>query len=147
LQTNKVKYIIKNAEYIHSVDSVKLSEELDKKAESENKVQKVLLEINTSFEASKYGLREEKEVFNTAEFCKLKKNLNLVGLMTMAPFVDDKELIRKCFIRLRNLKETLNQSGFVLTELSMGMTNDYEIAIEEGATMLRIGSAIFSERN
>ena len=74
-------------------------------------------------------------------------NVELVGLMTMAPFTDDIEIIRKSFIELRNLRDKINQNGFDLRELSMGMTNDYEIAIEEGATMLRIGSAIFGQRD
>ncbi len=147
LQTNKVKYIIKSAEFIHSVDSVKLVEEIDRKALKENKVQKVLLEINTSDEESKFGLKEESEIISVLEFCKNCGNINPVGLMTMAPFVDDSEVIRKCFRKLRILKEDLNKHGFGLRELSMGMTNDFEIAIEEGATMLRIGSAIFGERN
>ncbi|MEW6507051.1 MAG: YggS family pyridoxal phosphate-dependent enzyme [Bacteroidota bacterium] len=147
LQSNKIKYVIKCAEYIHSVDSLKLAEEINKKAESISKVQKVLLEINTSLEASKYGLKNEKDIFDSATYCSLSKNLNLTGLMTMAPLTDDKKIIRDCFTKLRLLKEKLISSGFILTELSMGMTNDYEIAIEEGATMLRIGAAIFGERN
>ena len=147
LQSNKIKYVIKSAEYIHSVDSIKLADEINKKAESINKIQKVLLEINTSKEASKFGLTDEKEIFEISEFCNLAKNLDLVGLMTMAPYTDDDTVIRKCFVTLRSVKEKLNSSGFQIRELSMGMTNDYEIAIEEGATMLRIGTAIFGERN
>jgi pyridoxal phosphate enzyme (YggS family) len=147
LQSNKIKYVIKCAEYIHSVDSLKLAEEINKKAESISKVQKVFLEINTSLEASKYGLRNENDIFESASYCSLAKNLNLVGLMTMAPLTDDKKIIRDCFTKLRLLKEKLSSFGFILTELSMGMTNDYEIAIEEGSTMLRIGTAIFGERN
>lgn len=147
LQSNKIKYVIKSAEYIHSVDSIKLADEINKKAESINKIQKVLLEINTSKEASKFGLTDEKEIFEISEFCNLAKNLDLVGLMTMAPYTDDDSIIRKCFVNLRSVKEKLNNSGFQIRELSMGMTNDYEIAIEEGATMLRIGTAIFGERN
>jgi pyridoxal phosphate enzyme (YggS family) len=147
LQSNKVKYVIKSAEFIHSVDSIKLADEINKKAESVSKIQNVLLEINTSSEASKFGLRNEKEIFETAQFCSQSKNLNLVGLMTMAPFTDDKSIIRNCFINLRKLKEKLNNSGFAIKELSMGMTNDYDIAIEEGSTMLRIGTAIFGERD
>ncbi len=147
LQSNKVKYVIKSAEFIHSVDSIKLADEINKKAESIFKIQNVLLEINTSLEASKFGLRVEKEIFDTAQFCSQSKNLNLVGLMTMAPYTVDRKIIRDCFINLRKLKERLNNSGFAINELSMGMTNDYDIAIEEGSTMLRIGTAIFGERN
>ncbi len=147
LQSNKVKFVIKSARYIHSVDSVKLAEEINKKAESINKIQNVLLEINTSSEASKFGLKNEDEIFETARFCHNSRNLKLDGLMTMAPYTDDKDILRKCFVSLRLLKDKLNTAGFGITELSMGMTNDYEIAIEEGATMIRIGTAIFGERN
>lgn len=146
LQTNKVKYVIKAADFIHSIESVKLAEEINRKAEQINKKQKILLEIKTSDETSKLGLWNEKEIFEVGEFCRSCSNLDLVGLMTMAPFTDDMKMIRNCFIKLRVMKEKLNQSGFTLTELSMGMTNDYEIAIEEGATMLRIGTAIFGDR-
>ena len=147
LQTNKVKYVIKASDYIHSIESIKLVEEINRKAEQLNKKQKVLLEIKTSDEATKFGLATEKEIFETAEFSQAQKNVELVGLMTMAPYTDDVSVIRNCFVNLRKLKDKLNSSGFSLSELSMGMTNDFEIAIEEGATMLRIGTAIFGERN
>ena len=146
LQTNKVKYVIKAAEYIHSVDSIKLAEEINRKAAQYKKVQKVLLEIKTSDEATKYGLVNENEIDEIAEYCKKAENLNLVGLMTMAPYTENENEIRSSFKSLKEEKARLNTSGFELTELSMGMTNDYEIAIEEGATMLRIGTAIFGER-
>lgn len=146
LQTNKIKYVIKSAEFIHTVDSVKLADEINRKSKEINKNQKVLLEIKTSDEATKFGLADEKEIFETAQFCKNSSNLDLVGLMTMAPYTDDENVIRNCFIELRRLKEKLNKNGFALSELSMGMTNDYTIAIEEGATMLRIGTAIFGDR-
>ena len=147
LQTNKVKYIIDSAEYIHSVDSTKLADEINKRAKSINKIKKVLLEINTSDEESKFGLTKEIDIIEVAEFCRDCENILLVGLMTMAPYTDEKKIIRDCFIKLRNLKDSLNQKGFSLKELSMGMTNDYEIAIEEGATMIRVGTAIFGERD
>lgn len=147
LQTNKVKYIIKVADFIHSIDSIKLAEEINKRAAHINKKQNVLLEIKTSDEATKYGLINEKDIFETALYCLEASNLNLIGLMTIAPLTDDENLIRKSFIQLRKLKEKMNNAGFNLTELSMGMTNDFEIAIEEGATMLRIGTAIFGQRN
>lgn len=146
LQTNKVKYIIKASEYIHSVDSIKLAEEINIKAEALDKKQKILLEIKTSNETAKLGLENEDEIYKTVEFCKTAGNLNLAGLMTMAPYTNEKSIIRNCFIKLREIKEKLNKSGFDLSELSMGMTNDYELAIEEGATMLRIGTAIFGEK-
>lgn len=147
LQTNKVKYVIKPAALIHSIDSIKLADEINKKALQISKKQNVLLEIKTSGETEKYGLEEEKEIMETAEFCEQSSNLNLIGLMTMAPFTENEVEIRKSFSKLFRLKEKMNSSGFSLFELSMGMTNDFEIAVEEGATMLRIGTAIFGLRN
>jgi len=147
LQTNKVKYVINRAEFIHSVDSIKLAEEINSRAEKINKLQKVLLEIKTSEEATKFGLQNEDEIFQLLDFCKEKKNIEVVGLMTMAPFTDDEKVIRNSFHSLYQLREKIRSQGFSINELSMGMTNDFEIAIEEGATMLRIGTAIFGERN
>ncbi|MCJ7552776.1 MAG: YggS family pyridoxal phosphate-dependent enzyme [Ignavibacteriaceae bacterium] len=147
LQKNKVKYAVKAAEFIHSVDSYELADEINLRAAKLNKVQKILLEVNTSSEESKSGLITEEDVLKLTEYCFKKENINLIGLMTMAPFTENEKTIRNCFSSLRVMKEILNKNGFNLTELSMGMTNDYEIAVEEGATMLRIGSAIFGERN
>jgi PLP dependent protein len=147
LQTNKVKYVINSAEYIHSVETIKLAEEINRKAEQIGKKQKVLLEIKTSEEATKFGLGNDAEILTLTEYCSKLSNVELVGLMTMAPYTDNVDVIRNCFVKLRETKERINSSGFNLRELSMGMTNDYEIAIEEGATMLRIGTAIFGQRN
>lgn len=147
LQTNKVKYVIKAADFIHSLDSINLADEVNRKAEQIGKIQNVLLEIKTSDEATKFGLQSEEEIFEIAEFCKKCSNLNLIGLMTMATYTEDKSIVRNCFIKLREIKERINKHGFGLTDLSMGMTNDYDVAIEEGATMLRIGTAIFGEKN
>jgi len=147
LQTNKVKYIIDKAEYIHSVDSVKLTEEINKRASGIDKIQKILIEINTSGENSKYGIKNIDEVNKISDHCSGLSNIEFVGLMTMAPFTENENIIRESFIRLRGYKEELNKQGFHLSELSMGMTNDYKIAIEEGATMLRIGTAIFGKRD
>jgi len=147
LQRNKVKYAVKSAAYIHSVDSASLSDEINNQAGKLNKVQKILLEVNTSFEESKSGLIDNIKVLELAKHCSTLSNVELVGLMTMAPFTDDESIIRQSFSDLRKLKDEINKNGFDLSELSMGMTNDYEIAIEEGATMLRIGSAIFGQRN
>lgn len=147
LQKNKVKYAVKAAEYIHSVDSIELLEEINKRASSLNKVQKILLEVKTSYEETKSGLTNEEEIFRIAELTKNYPNVNLVGLMTIAPLTDDENIIRKSFRDLRILKDKMNKSGINITELSMGMTSDYEIAVEEGSTMLRIGSAIFGERD
>lgn len=147
LQKNKVRYAVKAATYIHSVDSATLADEINTQAQKLNKIQKILLEVKTSSEDSKSGLVTESELLNLVRHCSTLQNVELVGLMTMAAFTDDTEIIRKSFIELRNLRDKINQNGFNLRELSMGMTNDYEIAIEEGATMLRIGSAIFGQRD
>jgi pyridoxal phosphate enzyme (YggS family) len=144
LQTNKVKDVVPFTTLIHSVDSIKLAEEINKRAGNINKVQKILLEVNTSGEDAKFGLTEFTEVQNLAEHCKSLENISLVGLMTMAPFTSNENIVRNSFKSLKNIFGKLNSSGFELTELSMGMTNDYQIAIEEGATILRIGTAIFS---
>jgi len=147
LQTNKVKLVVPYAEYIHSVETKKLANEINKRAALINKTQKIFLEVNTSGEESKFGLKSEKEIFALADFCKTLPNIDLCGFMTMAPYTDDEQVIRNCFRKVREIKENLNKKGFNITELSMGMTNDLELAIEEGATMLRIGTAIFGERD
>ncbi len=147
LQKNKVKYAVNAAELIHSVDSVELVEEINKRAEKINKVQKILLEVKTSEEETKSGLETENEILRLVKRCLELKNIELKGLMTMAPLTEDANIIRKSFRDLRNLKDQINNKGYNLTELSMGMTSDFEIAIEEGATMIRIGSAIFGDRD
>jgi len=147
LQRNKVKYVANCSSLIHSVDSESLVDEIDKQAEKNKKVQKILFEIKTSEEETKSGLEREEQVIKLAEHCGTLKNVQLIGLMTMAPFSDDERLIRKSFSDLRKLKDKLNQHDFNLTELSMGMTSDFEIAISEGSTIVRIGSAIFGERD
>ena len=147
LQRNKVKYAVKAASFIHSVDSLILADEINIQAQKLSKVQKILLEVKTSFEETKSGLDDYSKVFELAKHCSTLSNIELVGLMTMAAFTDDERVIRQSFSDLRKLKDEINQNGFDLSELSMGMTSDYEIAIEEGATMLRIGSAIFGQRN
>jgi hypothetical protein len=147
LQRNKAKYVVKAASLIHSVDSLSLADEINKLAAKNNKTQNILLEVKTSFEDTKTGLNQEEQVIELVEHCKTLSNINLLGLMTMAPFTDDEQIIRKSFSELRKLKDKINQQGFNITELSMGMTSDFEIAIDEGATMLRIGSAIFGQRD
>ncbi|MHB1687636.1 MAG: YggS family pyridoxal phosphate-dependent enzyme [Ignavibacteriaceae bacterium] len=147
LQRNKVRFVVNSAEYIHSVDSLLLASEINKYAGKINKIQKVLLQVKTSDEETKSGIIGESEVKDIAFYCKEFHNIELVGLMAIAPFTENKDLIRESFITLRKLKNKLNAEGLNLTELSMGMTSDFEIAIEEGATMLRIGSAIFGERD
>lgn len=147
LQTNKVKYVINYASLIHSVDSISLADEIDKRAFANSKIQSILIECNISNEESKFGLKNKEEIIKVAEYVKNKKNLELKGLMTMAPFTEDEKIIRFTFKGLKQIFDELNNDGFGLTELSMGMTNDYLIALEEGATILRIGTAIFGARN
>ena len=147
LQKNKVKYVIKAASLIHSVDSISLADEINKQAEKLGKIQNVLLEIKTSSENTKAGLERDEEIVMLAAHCSSLSSVALKGLMTVAPFTNDERLIRNSFSELRKLKDKLNQQGFNLSELSMGMTNDFEIAIDEGATILRIGSAIFGSRD
>lgn len=146
LQSNKVKNVVKYAHYIHSVDSLNIAGEINKRAASIKKIQNVLLEFKTSDEDSKFGISDETEVYRIAEFCKNSSNLNILGLMTMAPFVEDEKIIRNSFSTLRLLFEKMNNRGFGLSELSMGMTGDWQLALEEGSTMLRIGTAIFGAR-
>lgn len=146
LQTNKVKYVVKTADFIHSVDSVKLAAEIQKQAEKAGKIQNVLIEVKTSFEDSKHGLAEEENIAGVAEFVKNQPNLALQGLMTIAPFVDDEKIIRESFRSLRLLRENLSSEGYHVPHLSMGMSGDFRIAIEEGATMVRVGTSIFGER-
>jgi pyridoxal phosphate enzyme (YggS family) len=148
LQRNKVKFAIRSAQYIHSVDSLSLANEINKKAERINKVQKILLQVKTSEEETKSGVETEDEVFSLVNSCNGMRNIELTGLMTIAPFTNNEEDIRKSFRYLCKLRDDLRKRGFVnIKELSMGMTSDYVIAIEEGATMLRIGSAIFGQRD
>ena len=144
LQKNKVKYIIDSVSLIHSVDSLQLAEEIDKRAKKTERVVDILLEVNISNEESKSGYSVE-ELYKEAEEYKKYSNLNIIGLMTMAPLTEDEKIVRNVFKGLRELKDKLNETVFYgkLTELSMGMTNDYKTALEEGATMIRVGSKIF----
>jgi hypothetical protein len=147
LQRNKVRFAVSSADYIHSVDSLMIAMDINNRAEKINKVQKILLQIKTSDEETKSGLTDESEITDLALYCKELKNVELKGLMTIGPVTDNREAIRRSFRYLRNLRESLKVEGLNVQELSMGMTSDYDIAIEEGATILRIGTAIFGERN
>ena len=144
IQKNKINKIIGTFVLVHSVDSVRIAEEIDKRCARKNIVQDVLIEVHTSGEETKFGVSPE-EVEEVAHFIAENcPNLALRGLMTMAPFTDDRGLIEKSFSTLLKLREKLQSQGLEqVTELSMGMTNDWQIAIEYGATILRIGSAIF----
>ncbi len=147
LQRNKVRSVVPAADYIHSVDSLQLASEINKYAARNNKIQKILLQVKTSEEESKSGIEKKSELLELARYCREYSNVQVEGLMTIAPLTEDGKLIRQSFRQLRKLKDELNSQGFSIKELSMGMTSDFEIAIEEGATMLRIGSAIFGERD
>lgn len=146
LQKNKVKYIADYVSMIHSVNKFSLAEEIDKRAEKVGRVLDVLLEINLSGEESKEGYELEDFYRELPEIMKLK-NINIKGLMTMAPNIDDEDKIRASFRKLREIKDELNKNYFQgsLTELSMGMSDDYKIALEEGATIIRIGSGLYKE--
>ncbi len=146
LQSNKVKDVVPFAYLIHSVDSIKLANEINKRAANIGKIQNILLEVKTSTEESKYGIETFETIYELAKHCKKLSNLNLLGLMTMAPFTPDDDKIRSSFKLLKNIFNDLNKKDFGLKELSMGMTNDFEVAIEEGATILRIGTAIFKSK-
>ncbi len=145
LQSNKAKYAIRLFEMVHSLDSIPLAEELNRRAEKEGRTMNVMIEVNLSGETTKFGTEEEK-TFDIARKVLDLKNLSLVGLMTMPPYFDDPEQSRPFYIRLRELKEKMMQEGIPLKELSMGMSNDFEVAIEEGATYVRVGTAIFGAR-
>lgn len=146
LQTNKVKYIIDKVDLIHSVDSLHLAEEIDSKAKQIGKVQDILLEVNVSGEVSKFGLTIE-EMPYIIEKIKELSSVRVCGLMTVAPLTDDESVVRSTFRGLKALFDQLVKDGIPLSILSMGMSGDYQIAIEEGATMIRVGSKIFGKRN
>lgn len=149
LQTNKVKYIIGKVEMIHSVDSLKLAQMIEKESAKKNCVTKILVEVNVAEEESKFGMHME-EVLPFVEKLSTFEHIQVCGLMTIAPFVENSEDNREIFKNLHKLsvdimgKNVDNRNEHVL---SMGMTNDYEVAIEEGATMVRVGTGIFGVRN
>ncbi|NPA15840.1 MAG: YggS family pyridoxal phosphate-dependent enzyme [Deferribacteres bacterium] len=148
LQRNKVKYAVKIFDVIHSVDRLELVNELEKRLSREGRRLPVLLEVNVAGEESKHGVAPD-NLEELARSVLESPSLEPVGLMTIAPYVEDAEEVRWVFRRLRELRDELNESlqTGAFKELSMGMTNDFEVAIEEGATMVRIGTAIFGERD
>ena len=149
LQTNKVKYIVGKTELIHSVDSLHLAKEIEKQAAKQNVTVSILVEVNIAEEESKFGVKVE-EVLPLIEKIALFPNIQIKGLMTIAPYVKNPEENRPIFRRLRKLSVDINAKNIDnvnVSILSMGMTNDYEVAIEEGATMVRVGTGIFGERN
>ena len=146
LQRNKVRHVLPIISLIHSVDTLRLAEEINASAAKLNLSPKVLLQVNTSNEPQKYGVPVGAAAHLAAQIVTLP-NLKLVGLMTMAPLTHNKDVVRACFVRTRELFVEMKGEKIVspeFTELSMGMSSDYEIAVEEGATILRIGSAIFA---
>jgi len=145
LQTNKAKIAVQLFEVIHSLDSLKLAEALDRSGQQLGKTVRCLLEVNLGGEESKTGTSEE-AVRPLLEAAMQLTHLRIEGLMAIPPFLPDPEQVRPFFRRLRGLRDKLAQEGFGLSQLSMGMTHDFEVAIEEGATMVRIGTAIFGPR-
>ena len=149
LQTNKVKYIADKVELIHSVDSLKLAETIEKEAAKRHRTIDILVEVNVAEEESKFGLKVE-EVIPFIEKVAGFSHINVRGLMTIAPFVENPEKNRSVFADLRKLSVDITEKNIDnvnVSILSMGMTNDYEVAIEEGATMVRVGTGIFGARN
>lgn len=149
LQRNKVKYIVGKAELIHSVDSLRLAEEISKEALKKGVEVDILIEVNVAEEESKFGVTVEDTENLVREIAALP-GIRVQGLMTIAPFVEDPEENRPVFRTLKKLAvdiEKKNIDNVSMNVLSMGMTGDYEVAIEEGATMVRVGTGIFGERN
>ncbi len=152
LQTNKVKYIAPFVHLIHAVDSLKLLKEINKQAEKNERIIPYLLQFHIAEEESKFGLdmQEAKEIIEAEVFPQLE-NISCVGVMGMATYTDNQQQIKKEFAHLKKIFHELKLEHFPekesFKEISMGMTNDYTIAIEEGASILRIGSLIFGERN
>ena len=145
LQSNKAKYAVRLFDMIHSINSPPLADELGRRAEQADRVIGVMIEVNLSKEATKFGTDEEM-VLHLAKRIQNHKHLSLEGLMTMPPYFDSPEMSRPYYIALRELKERMEKEGISMKELSMGMSNDFEIAIEEGATYVRVGTAIFGPR-
>jgi pyridoxal phosphate enzyme (YggS family) len=152
LQRNKVKYIAPYTSLIHSIDSIKLLTEVNKQANKNNRTIDCLLQFHIAMEESKFGLsiEEAQEMLTSAEFSSLQ-NIKIVGVMGMASFINSEEQVRNEFSSLKHIFSQLKSSFFKETEtfktVSMGMSGDYKLAIEEGSTMVRVGSAIFGNRN
>ncbi len=148
LQSNKAKYAVRLFDLIHSVDSLKLARELDKQAGKVDKIQQILVQVNISAEDTKSGISTDEAPRLIAEISQLK-NLAVKGLMSMPPYFYQPEKVQPFFADLRELRDQIKEQSLpnvFLDELSMGMTGDFEVAIKEGATLVRIGTAIFGER-
>lgn len=149
LQTNKVKYVVGRAALIHSVDSLHLAEAIEKESAKQNLVSDILVEVNVAQEASKFGLKSEEVEQLIREIARFP-HIHVCGLMTIAPYVEDPEQNRDIFCQLKKLSvdiATKNIDNIDMSVLSMGMTGDYEVAVEEGATHVRVGTGIFGERD
>lgn len=147
LQKNKVKYLmkIKQLEMIESIDSLEIAEEVNSEADKHNKKIDILLQVNIAKDPKKYGFTEEnlQKAFKKIDEY---KNVNIKGLMTITPYKKNPEDVRKYYKDMKKLFDKLNNNGYKLDELSMGMSNDYHIAVQEGATIIRVGTAIFGKR-
>jgi len=149
LQTNKVKYIKDKVGHVHSVDSINLAREIDKRAENAGLVKDILVQVNVAQEETKYGIEYE-EIDSFVEQLSMLRNISVKGLMTIAPYYEDMEMVRPVFRMLKEKYDMLagaNIPNVEMRHLSMGMTNDYEAAIEEGSNMIRIGTGIFGARS
>ena len=149
LQRNKVKYIVDKVYLIHSVDSVRLAEEISKEALKKNVEVDILIEVNVAAEETKFGTTTEDAIMLVSEIAKLP-GIHIKGLMTIAPYVEDPEQNRQYFAQLKQLSVDIikkNIDNVCMDILSMGMSGDYEVAVEEGATYVRVGTGIFGERD
>lgn len=146
LQRNKVKYVVGNVELIHSVDSLSVAREINKRASALGIQVPVLVEVDTSGEESKGGV-STLDLPNFLKELSAMNSINIQGLMTMPPYFDDPEMARPYFKKLREIRDELLPQFPQLKELSMGMSGDFEVAIEEGATIIRVGTSIFGERH
>lgn len=149
LQTNKVGKALELFDVIQSIDSLRLAREVAMRADAAGREARVLVEVNTSGEDTKYGFEPGATLEAIGEMADIR-GIRVCGLMTIGAFLEDPEDVRPCFRRLRELRDSIEEAvipGVAMDELSMGMTNDFEVAIEEGATMVRVGRAIFGERS
>lgn len=148
LQTNKARHAVRLFDMVQSLDRIELAREINKQSLTLGKVTKVLIEVNTGQETTKSGVPLSQAI-DLAKACSSLENISLRGLMTIPPWFDNPELSRPFFVRLRELRDAIDAlaiPGIIMDELSMGMTNDYPIAVEEGSTIVRIGRGIFGER-
>ena len=146
LQTNKVKYLVGQVELIHSVDSFHLAQEISNQAVKKDVVQDVLVQVNVGKEPQKGGFMPE-EAVEQAHAISALPNLRVKGLMAMLPLTDDQNLLKNLCLQMRELFDRLNNEGYNLSYLSVGMSADYKIAIQNGSNMIRLGSTIFGKRN